>query len=120
MAKLISISLMLLVGVAALSGPTMAQSDSAAKPDSAPVEKRFKIKKITISGTVGAAGLTLVSDGDKRIWNVSNPDSLKNSEGRRVTVKAVLARTSGEINVSVVRLKDGRLTAKLDDSAFRR
>lgn len=120
MAKLTSIALMVLVGASILSSRTMAQSDNAAKPDSAPIEKRFKVKKITISGTVGAAGLTLLSDRDNRIWNVLNPDSLKNSEGRRVTVKAVLARNANEINVSVVRLREGRLTAKLDDSAFRR
>jgi hypothetical protein len=96
-----------------------AQSDNPPKLSSIRVEKTSK-KAISISGTVGTEGKTLVSEKDNRIWNVTNPDSLKPSEGRRVTVKGQVIPSTSEITVTVVRLKYERLTAKLDDAAFRR
>jgi|SRR5215472_934584 len=96
-----------------------AQSDNRPKLSGTRVEKQSK-KAISISGTVGAEGKTLISDKDNRIWNVTNADSLKPSEGRRVSVKAHAISGTSEITVTVVRLKDVRFTAKLDDAAFRR
>lgn len=96
-----------------------AQSENSPKLSSTRAEKQSK-KAITISGTIGAEGMTLISDKDNRVWNVTNPDSLKPSEGRRVTVKAHAIPGMSEITVTVVRLKDVRFTAKLDDAAFRR
>src|SRR5215472_16852662 len=96
-----------------------AQSDNSPKLSSTRVEKPSK-KVVSISGTVGAEGKTLVNEKDNRIWRVTNPDSLKSSEGLRVTVKAHAIPSTSEITVTVVRLKYERLTAKLDDAAFRR
>jgi hypothetical protein len=113
-----SIAVVVFLGVAALSAHA-GQSEDSVKASSTRVGKQSN-KPINISGTVGSEGKTLVSDKGNRIWNVANPDSLKPSEGRRVTVKAHANPNTSEINVILVRLKDERLTAKLDDSAFRR
>jgi hypothetical protein len=118
MARTFSIALMLFIGVVAFSTRTVAQSGDPAK--SSGTHAGPQLKKVTISGTVGTEGKTLVGNRDNRIWNVANPESLRASEGRRVTVKALLVRNTNQINVSTVRLNSERLTAKLDDSAFRR
>jgi hypothetical protein len=91
----------------------------AAQHDNSSREKSSK-KTITISGLVASEGKTLVSDKGSRIWTVANPESLKPSEGRRVIVKAHRNPSTSEINVILVKLKEERLAAKLDDSAFRR
>jgi hypothetical protein len=51
---------------------------------------------------------------------VLNPDLLSASEGRLVTIKAYAGPNLSEIRVAVVRLREQRTTAKLDDAAFRR
>src|SRR5215470_387801 len=111
------VALLLLVSFLVLTtlSTSAAQSDNSPKLSSTRVEKPSK-KVVSISGTVGAEGKTLVCDKDNRIWNVTNPDSLKPSEGRRVTVKADAIPSTSEITVTVVRLKYERLTAKLDDA----
>src|SRR5215470_6800447 len=115
------VALLLLVAflVLATLSTRAAQSDNPPKLSSVRAEKPSK-KVISISGTVGAEGKTFVSDKDNRIWNVTNSDSLKLSEGRRVIVKAHASPSTSEIMVTLVRLKYERLTAKLDDAAFRR
>lgn len=95
------------------------QHNDSAKQDSNLLQKSSK-KTITISGTVGSEGKTLVSDRDNSIWKVVNPDAIRGSEGRRVSVKAYANPKSSEINVTVVRLREERTTPKLDDAAFRR
>ena len=45
---------------------------------------------------------------------------LSGSEGRLVTIKAYTLAEPSEIRVTVVRLREERTTAKLDDAAFRR
>jgi hypothetical protein len=96
-----------------------AQRDNSVKQDNYGPESSPK-RSVTISGTVGSEGKTLVSDKDNRVWKVVNPDALSRSEGRRVSVKAYVNSKSSEINVGVVRLREERTTPKLDDAAFRR
>lgn len=96
-----------------------AQRDNQPKQGRSQSEKSGK-KTICISGRVGLQGKTLLSDRDNRIWKVLNPDLLSASEGRLVTIKAYAEPDSNEIRVALVRLRDERTTAKLDDSAFRR
>lgn len=78
------------------------------------------VKTITISGTVGSEGKTLVSDKANRVWKVANADALAATEGRHVVVRARVNADVNEITISVVRLQEVRTTAKLDDGAFRR
>jgi len=77
-------------------------------------------KTIRLSGGVGMDGKTVVSDRDSRIWKVVNQEMLSGSEGRLVTIKAYRETDSSDIRVMVVRLREERTTAKLDDAAFRR
>lgn len=77
-------------------------------------------KTISLAGRVGLDGKTIVSDRDSRIWKVVNAEMLSGSEGRQVTIKAYAEAGSSEIRVTVVRLREERNTAKLDDAAFRR
>jgi len=112
-----SISLLAILTLSAFSVHA-AQQDNSVKQDNYAHEKSSK-RSITISGTVGSEGKTLVSDQDNRIWKVVNPDALSRSEGRRVSVKAYANSKSSEINVTVVTLREQR-TPKLDDAAFRR
>ena len=96
-----------------------AQRDKqATQADSHPV-KSVK-KTVSLEGRVGLDGKTVVSDQDSRIWKVVNAEMLSGSEGRRVTIKAYPEANSGEIHVTVVRLRVERASAKLDDAAFRR
>jgi len=96
-----------------------AQRDDHAKqanPDQAQPAR----KTIHLSGRVGIDGQTVVSDRDSRIWKVVNAEMLSGSEGRLVTIKAYTATNPSEIRVTVVKLREERTTAKLDDAAFRR
>jgi len=77
-------------------------------------------KTIRLSGGLGMDGKTVVSDRDSRIWKVVNQEMLSGSEGRLVTIKAYRETDSSDIRVMVVRLREERTTAKLDDAAFRR
>ena len=96
-----------------------AQSDSPSKQAKAHPAKSAK-KTISLSGRVGLDGKTIVSDRDSRIWKVVNAEMLSGNEGRRVTIKADTEADSSEIRVTVVKLREERTTAKLDDAAFRR
>lgn len=77
-------------------------------------------KTIRLAGRVGLDGKTVVSDRDSRIWKVVNAEMLSGSEGRQVTIKAYTEANASEIRVMVIRLREERTTAKLDDAAFRR
>src|SRR5262249_46987687 len=76
-------------------------------------------KTISLAGRVGLDGKTVVSDRDSRIWKVVNAEMLLGSEGRQVTIKAYTEANASEIRVMVVRLREERTTAKIDDAAFR-
>jgi hypothetical protein len=93
-----------------------AQSNSAGPSKGA---KPFK-KPISVTGTVGAGGISLIAENSGKVWKVANADALKSIEGRRVLVKAQLGPVSDELRIIVVRLNEPRSTAKLDDVAFRR
>ena len=96
-----------------------AQCDNQARQANADPAKSAK-KTVNLSGRVGLDGQTVVSDRDSRIWKVVNREMLSGSEGRLVTIKAYTLAEPSEIRVTVVRLREERTTAKLDDAAFRR
>jgi hypothetical protein len=96
-----------------------AQRDNEARQANSHPAKSAK-RTISVAGRVGLDGKTVVSDRDSRVWNVVNREMLSGSEGRLVTIKAYAEANSSEIRVTVVRLREERTTAKLDDAAFRR
>jgi hypothetical protein len=78
-------------------------------------------KPSSLSGEVGSDGKTLMADRDRRIWRVTNPETLSGIDGRHVRVRAHVDPTQGEIRVlSVSAIADERAGIKLDDAAFRR
>ena len=78
-------------------------------------------KAINISGSIASDTKTLVSDRDQRAWTVTNPDALKNSAGRHVTIRAYVNSSTSEIVVISVKIaEEPKAGAKLDDVAFRR
>jgi len=94
-----------------------AQRDNQAKQANSHPAKSEK-KTISLAGRVGLGGKTIVSDRDSRIWKVVNAEMLSGAEGRQVTLKAYTEAGSSEIRVTVVRLREERTAAKLDDAAF--
>lgn len=94
------------------------RGDHAKQANSHPAKSTKKI--ISLAGHVGADGKTIISDRDSRIWRVVNAEMLSGSAGHEVTIKAYTEAGSSEIRVTVVRLREERTTAKLDDAAFRR
>ena len=115
MRRMVSIGF-LVVLIPAILPVCAAQRDNQTNADQAKSAK----KTIHLSGRVGMDGKTVVSDRDSRIWAVANREVLSGSEGRLVTIKAYWETDSSEIRVMVVRLREERTTAKLDDAAFRR
>jgi len=78
-------------------------------------------KPLMVSGKVSPDGKTLVTDIDSE-WLVSNPETLKGHEGRRVTVKCYVDTEKSRIQVLRVKKEESELkyAGKHDDSAFRR
>ena len=115
-----TVQICFLVVLTCLTLPVCAgQRDNEAKqPDPHPAKSAQKT--IRLACRVGLDGKTVVSDRDSRIWKVVNAEMLTGSEGRQVTIKAYREANSSEIRVTVVRLREERTTAKLDDAAFRR
>jgi hypothetical protein len=74
----------------------------------------------TLSGEVGSDGKTLTADSDGRIWNVSNPETLRGIDARHVQVRAHVDSMQGQIQVLSVSAIVERAHIKLDDAAFRR
>jgi hypothetical protein len=119
MRRMVSIGFLVVALSAILPVFSAAQSDNHAKQANRDQTQSAR-KTIHLSGRVGIDGKTVVSDRDSRIWRVVNQEMLSGSEGRLVTIKAYRETDSSEIRVTVVRLREERTTAKLDDAAFRR
>jgi hypothetical protein len=102
--------------------PLGAQAQNADSASSHSSDSRKSSKKPTsLSGEVGSDGKTLRADRDRRIWKVSNPETLSGIEGRHVRVRAHVDATQGQIRIlSVSAIADERAGIKLDDAAFRR
>jgi len=97
-----------------------AQNADSASYHNSDARKSSK-KPTSLSGEVGTDGKTLMADRDRRIWRVTNPETLSGIEGRHVRVRAHVDATHGQIRVlSVSAIADERAGIKLDDAAFRR
>jgi hypothetical protein len=116
----------LLYAVATLLLVCSAATPQDAKPGEqtkteAPAAKEMSKKPISLTGMVGADGLTLVGDKDSKSYKVLNPDFLKENAGEHVRVSARVSKDNTEIQVSsVMALNDEPAVAKKDDAAFRR
>ena len=94
-------------------------ADSASYHDSG--ARKSSKKPTSLAGEVGSDGKTLRADRDRRIWRVSNPETLSGIDGLHVRVRAQVDATLGQIRIlSVAAIADERAGVKLDDAAFRR
>ena len=104
--------------------PAIAQEAKPAveQPKSEPVNMdKLSKKPISVTGRVGADGLTLVAEKDSKTYKVLNPDFLKENTGQRVKVSGRVSKDNTEILVSSVMVQEEEPVAvKRDDSAFRR
>ena len=116
----LSLSLALLVsGVA--RAQNQGKSDDVNQDNPNTNTRIVSAKAVTLSGQVSADGKALVSDKDD-VWEVRNPHVLAGHEGRQVTVKCQMSPDKNEIRVLSIRLAqgEGKYSARLGDSAFRR
>lgn len=90
-----------------------------AKPSSNHAQNSKKI--LTMSGTVSSDAAILLADKDHKAWKVANPEALTNNAGEHVRVTARVEASGNEIFITSVKPSgEGLLSAKADDSAFRR
>jgi len=83
-----------------ISGAAFAQEKtSAAQTNNATAAST---KPLTVAGQVSNDRKTLVTDIDSE-WSVSNPETLKGYEGRRVTVKCYVNTEKNRIQVLAVK-----------------
>jgi len=101
--------LVVLAGLVTMSAVAIAQNQKS----------NVSAKIFTMSGTVGDDGKTLVSDQNDE-WVVSNADTLKQQEGRRVTVRCRLESDKLIIHVISFKLDEVKYSASRGDSAYRR
>ena len=116
----LSFFLALLVSGAALA-QNQGKSDDVNQDNPNTNTRIVSAKAVTLSGQVSADGKALVSDKDD-VWEVRNPHVLAGQEGRQVTVKCQMSPDKNEIRVLSIRLAqgEGKYSARLGDSAFRR
>ncbi len=74
-------------------------------------------KSASVKGTISEDGKSLVSDSDGKSWTIANPDAVKGHEGHHVELKGSTDASTGEIQVTSVKmLKGEKGTMKKDDS----
>ncbi len=64
-------------------------------------------KSGSVKGTISEDGKSLVSDTDGKSWTIANPDAVKGHEGHHVELKGSTDATSGEIQVTSVKMLKG-------------
>lgn len=78
-------------------------------------------KVLTLTGTVSSDAAILLADKDHKAWKVTNPEDLTDNAGEHVRVTARVEASGKEIFVTSIKPSgEGVLSAKADDSAFRR
>jgi len=114
---LFSLAVVFLASLPALSQAPQSSMGSNPAVASANLPK----KAVRISGQVGQEGKTIVCDKDHRILKVNNPESLHETLGKRVTVKARMLVATSEIFITSVKLvPEQPAVFHSGDSAFRR
>jgi hypothetical protein len=105
-----------------LCGPATPQDAKPGEPNRSEASgtKEMSKKPVTITGMVGAGGLTLVEEKANRTYKVINPDFLKENAGQRVRVNARVSKDNTEIQVSSVMVQEEPMVANKGDAAFRR
>src|SRR5690349_8892359 len=106
----LSLSIFLALPVIALAQYSGSQgNDSSMKQGAA--------KSASVKGTISQDGKSVVSDTDGKSWTIANPDAVKGHEGHHVELKGSTDASTGEIQVTSVKmLKAEKGAMKKDDS----
>ena len=73
-------------------------------------------KSGNVKGTISQDGKSIVSD-DGKSWTIANPDAVKGHEGHHVELKGSTDASTGEIQVSSVKMLKGEKGAMKKDSS---
>jgi hypothetical protein len=93
------------------------QGSMAGQNDSSMGKGSHAAKSGMVKGTIGQDGKTLTSDTDGKTWTIANPDAVKGHEGHHVELKGSTDASTGEIQVTSVKmLKAEKGAMKKDDS----
>lgn len=125
----LSLAMVLALPLMALAQNSSSQSqDPAAQPsgssqgtmgqnDSSMGKSTHGAKSGAVKGTISQDGKSLVSDTDGKSWTIANPDAVKGHEGHHVELKGSTDASTGEIQVTSVKMLKGEKGAmKKDDT----
>jgi hypothetical protein len=125
----LSLAMVLALPLMALAQSSSSQSqDPAAQPssssqgtmgqnDSSMGKGSHAAKSGAVKGTISQDGKSLVSDTDGKSWTIANPDAVKGHEGHHVELKGSTDASTGEIQVTSVKMLKGEKGAmKKDDT----
>ena len=74
-------------------------------------------KSGNVKGTISQDGKSIVSDTDGKSWTIANPEAVKGHEGHHVELKGSADASTGEIQVSSVKMLKGEKGAMKKDSS---
>ena len=111
---ILAVSVFLALPVIALAQDP-AQGNDTMKQDHDTM-KQSPSGKTSVKGTLSEDGKTLVSDSDGKSWTVANPDAVKGHEGHHVELKGSADASTGQIQVTGVKMLKGAKTAAPKDS----
>ena len=113
---ILSISILLALPVIALAQDAGSQSSgnstarqSGSQNDSSMGQGSMAhgAKTGNVKGTISQDGKSIVSDTDSKSWTIANPDAVKGHEGHHVELKGTTDASTGEIQVSSVKMLKG-------------
>lgn len=109
----LSISILLAMPVIALAQYSGSQSSGTkqgtSQNDSSMGQGQMghSAKTGNVKGTISQDGKSIVSDTDGKSWTIANPDAVKGHEGHHVELKGSADASTGEIQVSSVKMLKG-------------
>jgi hypothetical protein len=73
-------------------------------------------KSGNVKGTISQDGKSVVSDTDGKSWTIANPEAVKGHEGHHVELKGSTDASTGEIQVTSVKMLKGEKGSMKKDS----
>jgi hypothetical protein len=89
-----------------LALPVIAFSQDPAQSNNDPM-KQTAPKSTSVKGTISDDGKSFVSDADGKSWTIANPEAVKGHEGHHVQLTGSADASSGQIEVTAVKMLKG-------------
>ena len=99
-----------------LPGIALAQSQYPNQGGATGQENPAGHKKASLKGTISEDGKSIVSDTDGKSWTIANPDAVKGHEGHHVQLMGSADASSGQIQVTSVKMLKGEKGTMKKDS----